>query len=291
MKNKSFIVTGASQGIGRETALELANMGAEVVLISRDPKRGVEARQEIIQKSRNSRVYLETADLSSLSEIRHLAERLTVRFPLISGLINNHAALFPTYTLSVDNIEMNFALNHLSYFMLTLLLRENIEHAHGRIVNVAARVHTNIEQDFLTQPATPETYNPWDAYCQAKLANILFTYALARRLSGTPVTVNCLHPGTAQTRALKAAREIYSSLHGLSEYPPAGTLETAAATSLYLATSPEVEGVSGKYFIDCQPVPSSDLSYDLALQEKLWEISSALTKIEQRVVKSDMKRM
>lgn len=260
--------------------MKLARMGTEVVIVCQNQERGALAGGEIIEQTRNPNVHVELADLSSMNEVRALAQRLSSRYPSLHALINNHAALFDIYKLSAD-----------TYFLLTNLLLDNLERGGGRIVNVSARVHESIDYDFMARPASADSYSPWDAYCQSKLANILFTYALARRLKGNGVTVNCLHPGVAQTLALKAAREIYSSLHGLSEYPPAGTLETAAATSLYLATSPEVEGVSGKYFIDCQPVPSSDLSYDLALQEKLWEMSSGLAKIEQRVVKSDMKRM
>lgn len=276
MKNNIFIVTGGSQGIGRQTALGLAKLGVEVVIVSRDMERGLLARQAIIKESLNPLVHLETADLSSLEEIRNLGTRLASRFPLIHGLINNHAALFNAYTLSPDGIEMTFALNHLAYFSLTLLLLENIERAAGRVVNVSARVHENIEQDFLDDLCPAETYNPWTAYCQSKLANILFTYALARKIEGSGVTVNCLHPGTAQTLALKTAREIYTALHGPTDFVTPGTLEAAASTSLFLATAPEVDVISGKFFIDCRVVPSSHLSYNESLQEKLWELSSAL---------------
>jgi NAD(P)-dependent dehydrogenase (short-subunit alcohol dehydrogenase family) len=276
MKNKTFIVTGASQGIGKATALSLAKMGAEVIVVCRDFGRGQEACREIIEESRNPLVHLETADLSSLEEIEQLGDRVASRFPLIHGLINNHAALFNAYTLSPDGIEMTFALNHLAYFSLTLLLLENIERAAGRVVNVSARVHENIEHDFLDNLCPVETYNPWAAYCQSKLANILFTYALARKIEGSGVTVNCLHPGTAQTLALKTAREIYASLHGPTDFVTPGTLEAAAGTSLFLATAPEVDGISGKFFIDCRAVPSSHLSYNESLQEKLWELSYGL---------------
>lgn len=277
MKNKICIVTGASQGIGKATAAGLARMGAEVLMISRDHERALLARDEITEQTGNKNIHLELADLSSIDSVRELAKRLSWRYPAVNVLINNHGALFDTYRLSVDGVEMTFALNHLSYFLLTNLLIDNLKRSSGRIVNVSAYVHINIEHDFLTQPVSPDTYNPWDAYCQSKLANILFTYALARRLEGTATTVNCLHPGTAQTVALKTAREIYTHLHGPTEFSQPGPLEAAAETSLYLSTSPKVQGVSGKFFMNCEAVPSSDLSYDMALQEKLWQLSAQLT--------------
>jgi NAD(P)-dependent dehydrogenase (short-subunit alcohol dehydrogenase family) len=277
MKNKICIVTGASQGIGKATATGLAKMGAEVVMISRDQGRALIARDEVVEQTGNTNIHFELADLSSIDSVRELAKRLSSSYPAVDVLINNHTALFNRYLLSVDGLEMTFALNHLSYYLLTNLLIDNLKKNSGRIVNVTAHVHINIEQDFLTQRTSPATYNPWDAYCQSKLANILFTYALARRLEGTDATVNCLHPGTAQTLALKTAREIYTHLHGPTEFSQPGTLETAAETSLYLATSPKVQGISGKYFVSWEPVLSSDLSYDVPLQEKLWQLSANLT--------------
>jgi NAD(P)-dependent dehydrogenase (short-subunit alcohol dehydrogenase family) len=276
-KNKICIVTGSSQGIGKATATGLARMGAEVVMVSRDHDRALLARDEIIEQTGNRNIHFELADLSSIHSVKELAKRLSARYPAVDVLINNHTALFNRYLLTVDGLEMTFALNHLSYFLLTNLLFDDLKKNAGRIVNVSAHVHTNIVCDFLARPMSPATYNPWDVYCQSKLANILFTYALARRLEGTGATVNCLHPGTAQTLALTTAREIYARLHGPTEFSQPGPLEAAAETSLYLATSPEVQGVSGKYFVNCEAVPSSDLSYDISLQEKLWQLSARLT--------------
>jgi NAD(P)-dependent dehydrogenase (short-subunit alcohol dehydrogenase family) len=277
MKNKICIVTGASQGIGKTTAVGLARTGAEVVMVSRDQERARIARDEVVEQTGNTKIHFELADLSSIESVRELASRLSARYPVVDVLINNHGALFTRYLLSVDGLEMTFALNHLSYYLLTNLLIENLKKNGGRIVNVSAHVHINIECDFLARPKSPATYNAWDAYCQSKLANILFTYALARRLEGTNTTVNCLHPGSTQTLALKTAREIYTHLHGPTEFSQLITLEAAAETSLYLAMSPDVQGVSGKYFMNCEAVPSSDLSYDISLQEKLWQLSAKLT--------------
>jgi NAD(P)-dependent dehydrogenase (short-subunit alcohol dehydrogenase family) len=277
MNNKICIVTGASQGIGKATAAGLARMGAEVVMISRDPERALSARDEIVERTGNTNIHFELADLSSIESVMELADRLSPRYPAIDVLINNHGALFNTYMLSIDGLEMNFALNHLSYYLLTNLLLDNLKKSGGRIVNVSAHVHTNIEQDFLSQPMSIDTYNPWDTYCQSKLANILFTYALARRLKGTSATVNCLHPGSTQTLALKTAREIYTRLHGPTEFSLPITLEAAAETSLYLAMSPDVQGISGKYFVNCKAVPSSAHSYDVSLQDRLWQLSAKLT--------------
>jgi NAD(P)-dependent dehydrogenase (short-subunit alcohol dehydrogenase family) len=277
MKNKICIVTGASQGIGKATAQGLAKMGAEVVMVSRDHYRSHIARDEIIKQTGNQNIHVELADLSDMNSIRELAGRLSAHYPAINVLVNNHCAFFDEFTLSPNGFEMNFALNHLAYFLLTNLLIENLKKGAGRIVNVAAQVHTNIEQDFLVKAASRESYNPWDAYCEAKLGNILFTYSLARILEGTATTVNCLHPGIAQTLALSKAREIYTRLNGPTEYTTPGSHEAAARTSLYLATSPEVEGVCGKYFVNCEAVASSDLSYDISLQDKLWQKSAQMT--------------
>jgi NAD(P)-dependent dehydrogenase (short-subunit alcohol dehydrogenase family) len=280
MENKISVVTGASQGIGKATALGLAAMGFEVAMVSRDHYRGHMARDEIIKQTGNQNVYVELADLSDMNSIRELARRLSTRYPAIHVLVNNHCALFNEFTLSPDGFEMNFALNHLAYFLLTNLLIENLKKGAGRIVNVAAQVHTNIEQDFLARPASSESYNPWDAYCEAKLGNILFTYSLARMLEGTDTTVNCLHPGIARTFALTNAREIYTRLNGPTEYTAPGSHEAAAGTSLYLATSPQVQSVSGKYFVNCEAVASSDLSYDRLLQDKLWQRSVEMTRLK-----------
>jgi NAD(P)-dependent dehydrogenase (short-subunit alcohol dehydrogenase family) len=270
-------VTGASQGIGKATAHGLADMGFEVVMISRDHYRSHVARDEVIRRTGNQNIHVELADLSDMNSIRELAGRLCTRHPAIHVLVNNHCALFDEFTLSPDGFEMNFALNHLAYFLLTNLLIENLKKGAGRIVNVAAHVHTNIEQDFLGRPISRESYNPWDAYCEAKLGNILFTYSLARMLEGTAATVNCLHPGIAPTFALSNARQIYTRLNGPTEYTTPGSHEAAARTSLYLAASPEVKGISGKYFVNCEAVASSDLSYDRSLQEKLWQRSVEMT--------------
>jgi len=277
MENKICIVTGASQGIGKTTAHGLAKMGAQVVMVSRNPGRSQLALYDIIEQTGNQNVHAELADLTDMNSIRQLAERLSTRYPAMHVLVNNHCALFNEFVLSPDGYEMNFALNHLAYFLLTNLLLESLKMGAGRIVNVAAHVHVNIERDFLDKPASPESYDPWEAYCEAKLGNILFTYSLARKLDGTRATVNCLHPGTARTLALTAAREIYTRLNGPTEYSIPGTHESAAKTSLYLAASPEVQGVSGKYFVNCEAVASSDLSYNVSLQDKLWQRSAEMT--------------
>ena len=246
-------------------------------MVSRDHYRGNTARDEIMRQTGNQNIHVELADLSDMNSIRGLARRLSARHPAIHVLVNNHCALFDEFTLSPDGFEINFALNHLAYFLLTNLLLENLKKNAGRIINVSAHVHTNIEQDFLDRPTSRQSYNPWDAYCEAKLGNILFTYSLARMLEGGAATVNCLHPGVASTFALKNARDIYTRLHGPTEYTTPGSDEAAANTSLYLATSPQIQGVSGKYFVNCEAVASSDLSYDMTLQDKLWQRSIEMT--------------
>lgn len=277
MNNKICVITGGSQGIGKATAKGLAEQGATVVIVCRDEERGNAARREIIDVTQNTNIYLELADLSVSYEVRELAERLTTNYPAIHVLINNHTALFEERKLSRDSIEMTFALNHLAYYLLTMLLIDTLQAQPSRIINVSAEVHRSVDADFLNDLYFREDYNPWDSFCQAKLCNILFTYELARRLNDSSVTVNCLHPGTASTKALHDARAIISRLHGKTNFTVPGTAEQAAKTSIYLASSPDVEGISGKYFIERAAIPSSVVTYDPDIAETLWQICADLT--------------
>ena len=275
MDGKLCIVTGATDGIGRVTARVLAERGAEVVLVGRTADKGAEVCEAIRRSSRNGRVRFEQADLSSQAEIRALVERLTAGSAAIDVLVNNVGAVFTDRRESVDGIEMTFALNHLGYFLLTGLLLERLQaNGGGRIVNVASEAHRGARMD-LEDPQGRKRYSGWRTYRRSKLANILFTYRLAALLVDRSVTVNCLHPGFVASRfghnngwlfvaALKAAMRL-----------SAIDTEAGARTSVHLATSADVAGVSGRYFDECRATASSPASHDEEVGRRLWDMRRA----------------
>ncbi|MBX3064799.1 MAG: SDR family oxidoreductase [Anaerolineae bacterium] len=265
MNGKICLVTGATDGIGKVTAKVLAEQGATVIGVGRDPAKLQATIKEV--GSTAGSLEMMTADLSSLAQIRALAEQFKRKYDHLHVLINNAGALFSKYRETVDGFEMTFALNHLAYFLLTnLLLDTIIASAPARIINVASDAHSggSIAFDDLNNQ---QRYSGWDSYNDSKLANILFTYELARRLQGTGVTVNAVHPGWVNSNFQVAA--------GLSARGPL-TNEQGADTQLWLATSPDLEGVTGKYFVRRQDTRSSDISYDQGVQRRLWEASARL---------------
>src|SRR5437763_2553284 len=276
MQGKICMVTGANSGIGKATALALAQMGATVVMVCRDRARGEEAKSEITTKSRNNAVDLLQADLSSQQSIRQLVENFQHHYTHLHVLINNAGATFPGRRETVDGLEMTFAVNYLAPFLLTHLLLDVLKaSAPARIVNVSSVTQASgyIQMDDL-QAENP--YGSMKVYGQAKLAVVLFTYELARRLEGTGVTVNCLHPGFVAThfgqRDVGPAFRLLVKVMGSFGASP----EKGAKTSLYLASSPEVEGVTEKYFVKSMPKRSAAISYDESLQQHLWEQSAQL---------------
>jgi NAD(P)-dependent dehydrogenase (short-subunit alcohol dehydrogenase family) len=280
MQGKICMVTGANSGIGKATALELAQMGATVVMVCRDRARGEQARSEITTTSRNNAVDLLQADLSSQQSIRQLVENFQHHYTRLHVLINNAGAAFPGRRReTVDGVEMTFAVNYLAPFLLTNLLLDVLTaSAPARIVNVSSAAHKSgsIQLDDLQ---AEQRYRPMRTYPQAKLAVVLFTYELARRLQGTGVTVNCLHPGFvatnfAQSDGGPAVRLLVKVLGSFGASPQEG-----AKTSIYLASSAEVEGVTGKYFVKCIPRRSAAISYDESLQRHLWEQSAKLVNV------------
>ena len=277
MEGKLCIVTGATDGIGRVTARALAERGAEVVLVGRNAAKGAEVCKAIHRSSRNTRVRFEQADLSSQAEIRALAERLTAGGTAIDVLVNNVGGIFTRRRESVDGIEMTFALNHLGYFLLTGLLLESLKASpSGRIVNVASEAHRSGRM-VLEDPQGTRRYRGWRAYSQSKLANILFTYRLAALLEGTPVTANCLHPGFVASRFGQNNGWIFATfLKGLMRLS-AIDVEAGARTSVHVATSADVEGVSGRYFDKSREATSSLASRDEETAQRLWELSESLT--------------
>ncbi|MDA0228740.1 MAG: SDR family oxidoreductase [Proteobacteria bacterium] len=277
MTNKNFLVSGGTDGIGRITATELARTGGEVILVGRDRAKAERVVAQIKRDSGNERVGFELADLSSQDDIRALANRLNDRLEHLDVLVNNVGAWFQRRQLSVDGIEMTFALSHLGYFLLTGLLLEKLKRAPAaRIVNVSSIAHRGPQIDF-DDPQGAERFSGWRAYHASKLANIHFTLRLAEMLDGGSVTVNCLHPGFVASKFahnnggwLKWLMMVVQQLVAISE-------TKGARTSVHLATANSVAGVSGKYFNKCKIDKSSAESHDKEARERLWQLSEELT--------------
>jgi NAD(P)-dependent dehydrogenase (short-subunit alcohol dehydrogenase family) len=277
MHGKRCVVTGATSGIGEATAVALANAGAELTLVCRSRARADATCEAIRRVAPDARVDLVLADLSSQAEVRAAAARLLEDPRPIDVLLNNAGVTHLKYTTTVDGIETSFAVNHLAYFLLTLLLLDRIrEKTPARIVNVASHAHRFSRMDF--DNLNHESDFAWmKVYGQSKLANILFSFELSRRLEGTGITVNCLHPGGVRTRlGAHNAPRIHRWLMWLAT-PVLRSPEQGARTSVHLASSPKVAGVSGEYFANCKPASSSKESRDPEVAEQLWEISERLT--------------
>ena len=276
LSGKIVLVTGATDGIGLYTAEALAGMGATVILAGRNPQKTEQAARAISEKTENPTVDFLVADLSSQKEVRRLADEFRNRYDRLNVLVNNAGAMFIKRQLSVDGIEMTFALNHLAYFLLTLLLLDPITAgASARIINVSSGAHYGGKLDF-DDLQNERAYNSWKAYSQSKLSNIYFTYELARRLEGKAITVNALHPGFVATNFGKSNGGVFRPIFGLAHLGAISPIQ-GAQTSIYLASSPEVEGVTGKYFERKQALRSSEVSYDASAARRLWDASLQLT--------------
>jgi retinol dehydrogenase-14 len=276
MRGKVCLITGGNSGIGKATALGLANTGATVVVVGRDRGRGEAAVAEIRGKSGNGSVDLMLADLSSQESIRQLAKDFKDTYQRLHVLINNAGVFLSKRTVTVDGIETTFAVNHLAPFLLTNLLLDVLEaSAPARIVNVTSSGERSgaINLDDLQGEAK---YSGFRAYNQSKLAMILFTYELARRLEGTGVSANCVHPGVVVTNLGSGSSGSFGLLLRLMR-PFFSSPEKGAEPSIYLASSPEVEGVSGKYFAKKAEARSSEQSYNEEMGQRLWQVSAELT--------------
>jgi NAD(P)-dependent dehydrogenase (short-subunit alcohol dehydrogenase family) len=277
MQGKTCLVTGATSGIGRVTAGALAQQGANVVLVGRDPDRTKASVVQIQAETGNKSVTGLIADLSSQKEVSRLAVEYQSRFERLDVLVNNAGAIFHPRKLSTDGIEMTFALNHLAYFSLThKLLDLLVASAPSRIVNVASDAHRGARLDFDNLQGERH-YDAWHAYRQSKLANLAFTYALADRLAGSGVTVNALHPGFVATNFGRNNTGLFGLLIRLSMHLGSLSPRKAAKTMIYLASSADVTGVTGWYFRDGRQIKSSTASYDRQAAQRLWQISLALT--------------
>lgn len=286
LAGKTILVTGATGGIGFITAHALADMGATVVIVGRDPKRTEERVAQIQRETGNSSVSSLTADLSSMSQVRDLAGTFLGRYPRLDVLLNNAGAVFLSRQTTVDGYERTFALNHLAPFLLTELLLDRLKaNAPGRVVTVSSMAHAGQTIDFGDVNRTARGYRAWKAYGESKLANIMFTYALARRLEGTGVTANTLHPGFVATNFAKNNGAMSQVAMTLAR-PFAISPEQGAQTSIFLASSPEVASVSGKYFVKSKPAKSSAVSYDDGAQERLWQLSEQMTRMTSQAAAS-----
>lgn len=272
INGKTILITGATNGIGLVTARELARLGAQVVVASRSSEKCARVVEQIKRETNNSQVESITADLSTRDGVHKLAHEFKRRHTRLSVLINNVGALFMPRQLSADGIEMTFALNHLSYFLLTILLLDTLK-ASGpaRIVNVSSDAHQNGRINF-DDLQMEKGYMGLNAYNHSKLANILFTYELARKLEGTRVTANALHPGLVNTGLVKN-NGWWARLGMMLLLPFQRSVEAGAQTSIYLASSAEVDGITGKYFVDNKTIPSSPASYNRNVAERLWQVS------------------
>ncbi len=278
MRGRTCMITGASSGIGRATAMALARQGATLVLVCRDRGRGEATVQAIQQETGNRDVTLLLADLSTQAAIRQAAHDFLATDRPLHVLVNNAGIVNLQHQLTTDGIEEVFAVNHLAYFLLTLLLLDRLKaSAPARVVNVASTAHRFSGIDFDNLQGE-RSYRTMNIYGQSKLENIMFTYALARRLDGSGVTVNCLHPGGVGT-GLGTNNGAWAQTISKLIRPFMRSPESGALTSIYLASSPQIEGVSGKYFVRCKAKRSSKISYDEAAQRRLWEISARLTGI------------
>ncbi len=263
------VITGTTHGIGRVTARELAKAGFTVVMLCRDSEAAARVREEILGDTPQAKVHIVHCDLASLASVRKAAEEVRRQFDQIALLINNGGVVSSWHRMSVDGFELTFATNHLGPFLLTRLLLDRLTDP-GRIVTVASRAHYPGKLN-LAQVADPKaSYQARAAYAQSKLANIMHTFALARRLATTGITVNCLHPGIVATNLLPRWLQIVKPLISRQTFDA----ERGARSTLFLALSKDVAGVSGRYFDEFQvEQPASSLANDVRLQEELWQMS------------------
>jgi len=278
MKNKICLITGATSGIGQAAAIGLAKKGATVIVAGRSEERCQNTVTLIRNETGNPNVDHLVGDLSIQAQVRQLAADFKSRYDRLDVLVNNAAAILLRREVSIDGIEMNFALNHLNYFLLTNLLLESLKAAaSARIVNVSSNSHRNKKLNF-DDLELKRGYNVGQAYGRSKLANLYFTYELTRRLKdeGADITVNAMHPGFVATNMAANngwfVRLILPLIHRNSLTP-----EQGASTAVYLASSPDVEGVTGKYFIREKEVPSTPISYDEEIAGRLWQVSAMMT--------------
>ena len=267
------VITGTTHGIGRVTSRELARAGKTVVMLCRDVKAAGAVRDEIMRAAPRARVEVVACDLASLDSVREAAAAVRRDYPPLGLLVNNAGMVSTRQRTSVDGFELTFATNHLGPFLLTALLSDRLDQT-ARIVMVASRIHYrgHLHLDAVTNARA--RYTATTAYAQSKLANVMHTFALARRMAGTGISVNCLHPGVVATNLLPHWLRVVKPLITRSMFDA----ERGARTSIYLALDPSVAGITGRYFDEYQvPRDASPLANDIELQESLWKLSAQWT--------------
>jgi NAD(P)-dependent dehydrogenase (short-subunit alcohol dehydrogenase family) len=274
MRGKTVVITGGTSGIGQVAAEKLAAMGARMVLVARDQTRGDETLTRLRQAGPGVVHSLHLADLSRLSEMKRVARAIAAAEPRIDVLINNAGALFGSRQLTEDGLEKTFALNHMSYFVVTQELRERLVASAARVVNTASDAHKGAKLDF-SDLQSAQNYRGFKVYGKSKLCNILFTGEMARRWAGTPVTVNCLHPGFVDTRFGDESGGLFSKVVRVAK-TFAISPEKGAETIVYLASSDEPAKSNGLYFYKCRPETPTKEARDPDAARQLWEISEKI---------------
>ncbi len=278
-KSSVVLITGANSGMGKATSIELAKTGAVIVMLCRNSERGEEALKAVRTSSGNNSVELMLCDLGSLKSVRDFCSEFKSKYQRLNVLINNAGIILPGYHQTTDGYELQFGVNHLGHFLLTKeLLSLLLAAAPARIINVASGAH-KIGKIHFEDVNLKKNYTVWRAYAQSKLANILFTYELAKKLQGTGVTVNCLHPGAVATSMGINRDTGFGTFITRMLRPFFQTSEKGSETAVYLAVSHDIEGISGKYFYRKKSVPSSKRSYDKIAAEKLWDLSEKIVQL------------
>jgi NAD(P)-dependent dehydrogenase (short-subunit alcohol dehydrogenase family) len=275
VKDKVVVITGATSGVGRAAAIELARQGATLLLVARHRGRAEAAEREIRKLSGSIAMSTFFADLSSMSEIRRVAGEILNHTPRIDVLLNNAGVVQRSRVMTVDGFETTFATNHLAYYLLTRLLLGRLQQSQpARIVNVASEAHRWCSLDF-DDLQNERRYRTLATYGKSKLANLMFTYELARRLENSGVTVNALHPGWVATHLGLDDGLLSRAVSAVSNIC-ARTPERGADTAVWLASSPEVRAITGKYFLDRHEIQSNAASRDHEAQRRLWEMSAQM---------------
>lgn len=280
MDGKICMVTGATDGIGRQTAKVLLQMGAQVIGIGRNPDKIEKSLQALRSNAAAGQIEFLQADFADPAQIQQVAAQFQAQNDRLDVLINNAATMTMSRKETKDGLEMMFAVNHLGYFILTLLLLDTLKaSAPSRIVNVSSDAHVGASLNF-DDLQSKQDFGGMKVYGRSKLANLYFTYELAKQLQGTGVTVNALHPGFVATNLGADNIPLVGGLLKKVINLSAMDVKKGAQTSIYLATSPEVAGVTGKYFVNSQQTPSSQVSYDEAAAKQLWQVSMKLAGFE-----------
>jgi NAD(P)-dependent dehydrogenase (short-subunit alcohol dehydrogenase family) len=279
LANKVCLITGATSGIGEESAKELNKMGAEIIFIARNEEKGNRLKQEL-QNDSGREATMIIADLSSQAEVKKAANEFLALNKPLDILLNNAGIMNRERNETVDGFEEVFSVNHLAYYTFSLLLAEKLkETKESRVINVASGAHQFVKDMNFEDLQSEETFKPMQVYGQSKLANILFTKSLAKKLSDFDVTVNCLHPGFVSTGIGSNNKGVWNFLMFLAK-PFARKTDKGAETSIFLCSSSEVKDVSGEYFVDCKIEKVSKAANSTEQANQLWEISSKLTGLD-----------